>query len=90
MRVAIRRKGDIRILQELEMNGTKVLGVAAVSAFLSMAAPMQHAQALSLINPGTASSVQENSKLQSTEVHWHWHHHHWGWHHRHWHRWRHW
>jgi hypothetical protein len=75
------------------MNGTKVLGVTAVAAFLSMAAPMQHAQALSLINPGTASSVQENSKLPGTEVHWHWHHgHHWGWHrwhHRHWHHWGH-
>jgi hypothetical protein len=69
------------------MNGTKVLGLAAVGAFLVMAAPVGSAQAMSLINPGTAATVQEDAKLPTTEVRWHWHHH---WHrHGHWHRWHH-
>ena len=69
------------------MNGTKVLGLAAVGAFLVMAAPIGSAQAMSLSNPGAAAAVQENAKLPTTEVRWHghWHHH---WHHR-WHRWHH-
>ena len=81
------------------MNGTKVLGLAAVGAFLVMAAPVGSAQAMSLINPGAAARVQEDAKLPTTEVRWHWHHHgHHGWHHRwhhrwhrhgHWHRWHH-
>jgi hypothetical protein len=52
-----------------------------------MAAPVERAQAVSLINPGAASSIQEDSRQLTTEVHWHrWHH----WHHRHyWHRWHH-
>jgi hypothetical protein len=82
------------------MKGTKVLGLAAVGAFLLAAAPAERAQALSLINPGAATSVQEDAKV-TTEVRWHhhggwhhrhWHHHHWHhghwhrhWHHRHWH-----
>jgi hypothetical protein len=74
------------------MNGTKVLGLAAVGAFLLLAAPVEHAQAVSLINPGAAATVQDNTKL-TTEVRWHhyWHHrwHHRHWHHRHWHH-RHW
>lgn len=74
------------------MNGTKVLGLAAVGAFLVIAAPLGGAQAMSLINPGTAATVQQDAKLPTTEVRWHWHHHgHWHhrWHHR-WHRhWRH-
>jgi hypothetical protein len=74
------------------MSGTKVLGLAAVGAFLVMAAPLGSAQAMSLINPGAATTVQENAKLPTTEVRWHWHHHghhrwHHRWHHRgHWHR----
>jgi hypothetical protein len=72
------------------MNGTKVLGLAAVGAFLVMAAPVGSAQAMSLINPGTAAAVQEDAKLPTTEVRWHWHHHgHHHWHHR-WHHHRHW
>ena len=57
----------------------KVLGLAALGAMFILAAPVERAQAVSLINPGAA---------QSTEVGWHhWHHHHWRWHHwhhRHW------
>jgi hypothetical protein len=72
------------------MNGTKVLGLLAMGAFLVMAAPAEHAQAVSLINPGAAGTLQEDSRPFTTQVHWHhhWHHRHWGWHHRHWrHRW---
>jgi hypothetical protein len=72
--------------EEVDMNGTKVLGLAAVGAFLVMAAPVERAQAVSLINPGAAGSIQEDSRQLTTEVHWHYHHH---WHHRHWHRWHH-
>jgi len=68
------------------MNGTRVLGLAAVGAFLVMAAPVERAQAVSLINPGAAGSIQEDSKQLTTEVRWYHHHH---WHHRHWHRWHH-
>jgi hypothetical protein len=85
------------------MNGTRVLGLAAVCALLALAAPVMPAQALSLINPGAAAAVQQDSKPLTTEVYWHghwhhrhwgwhrrhwgWHHRHWGWRHRHWHRW---
>jgi hypothetical protein len=71
----------------MSMNGTKVLGLAALGAFLALAAPAERAQALSLINPGAAAAVQDGSKGMTTEVHW-WHHRHWHhhWHHR-WHRW---
>ncbi|MBV8924343.1 MAG: hypothetical protein JOZ74_03125 [Bradyrhizobium sp.] len=70
------------------MNGTKVLGLAAVGAFLVMTAPVGSAQATSLINPGAAARVQQDAKLDTTEVRWHrhWHHRwhrHWRWHHRH-------
>ncbi len=71
------------------MNGTRVLGLAAAGAFLVLAAPIQTAQAASLINPGTAAAVQQNAKDElTTEVRWHWH----RWHHHRWHwrRWRHW
>lgn len=81
------------------MSGTKVLGHAAFCALLALAAPVVPAQALSLINPGAAAAVQQDSKLGTTEVRWHhhhwgwhrhrWHHRHWGWRHRHWHRWHH-
>ena len=72
------------------MNGTKVLGLMAAGAFFVVAAPIEHASAVSLINPGAASAVQDDSRQLTTEVHWHHHHwHHWHrWHHRHyWHRW---
>jgi hypothetical protein len=83
------------------MSATKVLGLAAFCALLAFAAPVVPAQALSLINPGAAAAVQQDSKSLTTEVYWHhrhwgWHrgyHRHWGWrhrwHHRHWHRWHH-
>ena len=74
------------------MNGTKVLGVAAIGVFLAAVAPLQRAQAVSLINPGAAGTIQEDSRQFTTEVHWHHHWHHgWhrGWHRRHW-GWRHW
>jgi hypothetical protein len=75
------------------MNATKVLGLAAVGAFLMIAAPAQQAQALSLSNPGAAAAVQQDTKQATTEVRWHhhshhrWHrhyHHRWHRHHRHW------
>ena len=76
------------------MKGTKVLGLAAVGAFLLLAAPVERAQAVSLINPGAAATVKKDAKV-TTEVRWH-HHHGWhrgwhrGWHHRHWWHRRHW
>ena len=75
------------------MNATKVLGLAAVGAFLMIAAPAQQAQALSLSNPGAAATVQQDTKQATTEVRWHHHYHHrwhrhyhhrWHRHHRHW------
>ena len=57
------------------MNGTRVLGLAAIGALLVIAAPVERAQAVSLINPGAAASVQQDSKQLTTEVRWHWRHH---------------
>jgi hypothetical protein len=79
------------------MNGTKVLdlkvlGLAAVSAFLVTTAPLGSAQAASLINPGAAAAVQQDARQEmTTEVRWHhhWHHHH-RWHWRRWHHHRRW
>jgi hypothetical protein len=79
------------------MNGIKVLGLAAVAALLVVAAPAQRANAVSLINPGAATAVQDDTRQLTTEVRWG-HHHHWGhhhgwhrgWHHRHWRHHRHW
>ena len=72
------------------MTVTKLLGVAAVGAMLAMAVPAERAQALSLINPGTAATV-DHAATQTTEVRWHrgWHpRRHWQprhrWHRRHW------
>ena len=75
------------------MNVTRVLGFAAVGAFLAIAVPAPQAQALSLSNPGTAAAVQSDAKQATTEVRWHrhwrhhryhrWHRHH-RWHHRRW------
>ncbi len=74
------------------MKGTKAFGLAAVGACLLLGAPVERAQASSLINPGAATTVQEDAKV-TTEAHWHYHHHwHHGWHHRHWwhrHHWHH-
>ena len=74
------------------MKGTKVLGLTAVVAFLLLAAPVERAQAVSLISPGAAATVEDNAKV-TTEAHWHYHHRHWHhrhyWHRRHWHH-RHW
>jgi hypothetical protein len=80
------------------MNGTKVLGLAAVAAILVVASPIQRAGAVSLINPGAATAVQDDARQLTTEVRWGHHHHHWGhrgWHrhhgwHRGWHHHRHW
>jgi hypothetical protein len=63
-----------------------LLGFAAIGGLLVLAAPVERAQALSLINPGAAAAVQDDSKQIATEVRWH----RWGhrrWHHRHWRRW---
>jgi hypothetical protein len=62
------------------MNVTKLLGLAAVGALLMLAAPT--AQAMSLANPGAAKAVQQDSRVEATQVGWH-RHHHWR-HHRHW------
>ena len=75
------------------MTMTKLLGLAATGALLVLAMPAQHANAVSLSNPGAAAAVQDESQLaarqMTTEVHWHhhgWRHH--GWH-RGYHRWHH-
>lgn len=76
---------------DMLMTLTKVLGLAATGALLVLAMPVQHANAMSLINPGAAAAVQNDSQLaarqMTTEVHWRHHH----WHHRYhrWHRWHH-
>jgi len=69
----------------INVNMTKVLGLAAVGALLVLAGPAERAQALSLSNPGAAAAIQEGSQQVTTEVRWHrWHHRrHW----RHWRRW---
>ena len=64
------------------MNGTKILGLAALGALLVLSAPVERAEALSLSNPAAASAVQEGTKT-TTEVRWHWHHHR-RWHRHHW------
>ena len=78
------------------MNVMKVLGLAAVAAVLVVASPVQRAGAVTLINPGAASAVQDDARPATTEVRWGhhhgwhrgWGHRHWGWHrgwrHRHW------
>jgi hypothetical protein len=74
------------------MNVTKVLGLAAVGALLTLAVPAERALALALSNPGAAAAVQEGSKEISGATEVHWRHHRWHrWHHRHHHRhWRRW
>ena len=73
------------------MNVKRLLGFAAVGGLLALAAPVERAQALSLINPGAATAIQDDAR-QVTEVHWrrwgHRRHHHHHRHHRwHWRRW---
>lgn len=76
---------------KIQMNSKRILGFFAVAGLLIIAAPAEHAMALSLINPGAAAAQEESGKL-TTEVYWRrgWHRHYW--HHRHWHRhhWHHW
>jgi hypothetical protein len=76
------------------VNVKKILGFLAIGGLLVLAAPVERAQAVSLINPGIAAAVQDDSSKLTTEVRWHrhhWGHHRWHrrhWHHRHWrHRW---
>ena len=64
------------------MNIKKILGFFAIGGLLVLAAPAERAQALSLLNPGVAAAVQDDSRL-TTEVRWHRHH---GWRHHRWHR----
>jgi hypothetical protein len=65
------------------MKVTRILGLAAIGALLTLAAPAERAQALTLANPGAAAAVQESSKQGMTEVRWHRHYHmHHHWHHR--------
>ncbi|WP_441233120.1 hypothetical protein [Bradyrhizobium sp. 930_D9_N1_4] len=69
------------------MQSLKMLGLAATGALFVLAAPVERAQAVSLINPGAAQSVQDEAR-PATEVRWHRHHgrrHHWRGHSR-WHR----
>ena len=69
------------------MQFTKILGLAAVGALFALAAPAERAQALSLSNPGAAAAVQQDAKVDATEVRWGRRHGGWhrGWHHRRWH-----
>ncbi len=71
------------------MDIKKLSGFMAVAGLLLIAAPTEHAQASSLINPGIAAAVQDSAASNTTEVRWHrgWHRH-FRWHHRrHWRRW---
>ncbi|HVV41284.1 MAG TPA: hypothetical protein VHC94_09495 [Nitrobacter sp.] len=67
------------------MNVKKLLGLAAVGAFLIAVSPAERAQAAP-VNPGVAATVQGGAARMTTEVRWR-HHHYW---HRHWHPRRHW
>lgn len=57
------------------MTVTKLLGLAAVGAVLVLAAPAERAQALSLVNPGAATAVQQGTAQETTQAHWHGRHH---------------
>ena len=73
------------------MQVKKILGLAAVGALLLVAAPAQHAQAATPLNPGIATTTAQSGGKLTTEVRYHrrhWRHRHWRhrhWHHRHWH-----
>jgi hypothetical protein len=80
--------------RRIHVNVKKILGFLAIGGLLVLVAPAERAQAVSLINPGIAAAVQDDSGKLTTEVRWGWHHHrgwhrHHGWHRRHWHH-RHW
>jgi len=74
-------------MQSLKILSLKGLSLAAAGALFVLAAPVERAQAVSLINPGAAQSVEDEAK-PTTEVRWNrWHRHHWRghrWHHRRW------
>lgn len=77
------------------MNVKRLLGVVAFGGLLIAGASVERAQALSLINPGVAASVQEETATGTTEIRWrryyrrhYGYHRHYRWHRR-WHR-RHW
>lgn len=81
----------------MKMNLKTIFGLAAAVGLLAVTAPVDRAQAVSLINPGVSTSGKQVSEPVATQVHWRrhhrrWHRHH-GWHrHRGWHRhpgWRH-
>lgn len=65
------------------MQSLKVLSLAATGALFVLAAPVERAQAVSLINPNAAQSVQDEAR-PVTEVRWH---RHWGRPHWRGHRW---
>jgi len=67
------------------MQSLKMLGLAAAGALFVLAAPVERAQAVSLINPGAAQSVQDEV-APATEVRWHRHWRRPHWRGRHWHR----
>jgi hypothetical protein len=72
------------------VNVKKIPGFLAVGGLLVLAWPAERAQALSLINPGIAAALQDDSGKLTTEVRWHRRHgwrHHYGWR-RHHHGWR--
>ncbi len=54
------------------MQSLKMLGLAAAGALFVLAAPVERAQAVSLINPGAAQAVQDEV-APTTEVRWHRH-----------------
>jgi hypothetical protein len=93
--LAARRWDVIGYSRRIHMNVKKILGFLAIGGLLALAAPAERAQALSLLNPGAAAAVQDDSSKLTTEVRWHrhhgwrghrgWHRHHWR--HRHWRRW---
>jgi hypothetical protein len=77
----------------MKMNIRTIFGFAAVAGLLAVAAPVDRAQAVSLINPVASTPAKHASENITTEVRWRhhrWHRHH-GWHRRHhWHHRRHW
>jgi hypothetical protein len=99
--VAARRWDVTTYPRRIHVNIKKILGFLAVGGLLVLAWPAERAQALSLINPGIAAAVQDETGKLTTEVRWHRHHgwrrhhgyhRHYGWRrhhwrHRHWRRW---
>lgn len=71
------------------MTVKKLLGFAAIGGLLILAAPVDRAQALSLLNPGAAAAVQAGDTASAaTEVRWR--RGGWGGHRRYYRRWRRW